>query len=104
MSMRVPGARSIMCDQIPGSMRHFMRREVATRMGSSSFDLTRTGDRLVAVADDLDGVSIERFSCLGGLDAPTPTLEQDDAESLLEKVDLLDERGRRYVECPRCPC
>lgn len=65
-------------------------------------DLTRTGDRLVAVADDLDGVSIERFSCLGELDAPTPTLEQDDAESLLEKVDLLDERGRRYVECPRC--
>lgn len=47
---------------------------------------------------DLHGIPIERFTRFGQLDAARSTLEQDDVQSLLEKVDLLNERRRRDIE------
>ena len=59
---------------------------------------TRTCHRFVGSAHDVHGVAVERFACLGELDAAVSALEQNDAELLLEKIDLLNERRRRDVE------
>lgn len=61
-------------------------------------DEPRAGHCFVGTPHDLHGVAVERFACLGELDAAVAALEQNDAEPLFEKIDLLNERRRRDVE------